>query len=177
MRLTFNNDQRLILKQLLRLRRSITDRAEVITFIQQLVDTGLDHHFDDDMFDIPNFTDTFSKKTLGRLDNNVTKMLEVCEKLHICPFEIVLPMVNHDDPDSDYYDKKPMQYMTDTLRMSAFYLELMKQFSFLKPRDEMLGYFKKVDLYPQSAEDTLAFEQAYETFEQFMSELTSEARI
>ena len=170
MKITFTTNQSLVLDQVLSPMRSITDRAEVITFIKQLHYIGLTHHFDDEISSIPNFTDTFSARDLKRFDKNVTKMLDVCERLHICPFDIALRVSNCNDPDSDWYNKQPVNYETDTTRASDFYFNLISlKFKSFVNRDKVLGFLATVSLSPQCAEETLAFEEAVERFETLMT--------
>lgn len=67
--------------------RTFNSRADVIDYIAELVNEGLDYHFDDDAYDV------FDDYALAEvIDTNTMLMLNYCEKHGIDPFEILVEL-------------------------------------------------------------------------------------
>ena len=160
----FNTAEQVLVEQNIHQKVSFADRADVIKFINNLVVTGLEFHFDDSVYDI--FEGQFEQEHLDMFAANIDRMWETCNRLHIDPFDIALRITGNDDPESDYYGKKPVPFKTDTARMSEFYLAVLRMEcpGDIEDRDQALNTVKVVGVYPQSAEETLAFEAAYEEY-------------
>lgn len=144
-------------------RRSFTDRADVFEFIAELHEHGMAFHFDDEIKDIPTFTAMLDDNQVADFQANIDRMWETCERLCLCPFSIHNRLHFANDPSSEYYNKKPIPYTTDTLRMSEFYFVwLTLTFGHHTDHDDALIDLRATNLAPQSAEELLAFEDAYD---------------
>lgn len=156
-------------KEFVSKKHSFTDRGDLLEFVRTLQELGLVFHYDVYVKDVPAFTRRFDESNLKAFQDNIDRMLETANRLHVDVFEYHNRLLGRNDPDSEYYESKTEKFETDTVQMKNMYVAILclmdkahNNFHTDFNRDEALKGLQDFNCVPGSMYELLAFEEAVE---------------
>lgn len=144
--------------------RRFTERADILQFMLDMEANDFMYHWDDEAADCLSSHGLTDEMYAG-IQDNVNKMLEICEKLKVEPFGMAMTIGKRDEHSG------PIKFETDTIRMVEAYAAILdlshrllesgfSQETF--DRDYALQELEQYGMCPQNMHETLAFEIAFE---------------